>query len=320
MTYDATTNGDLRLKSDNGPTSLTIKQGAKLTLDTFNSDVDGKWTQMDGDLTLDNGTLKRGFTGPGTTVSGGALIFGSWRSRQNQQIDVNISNGGKIENDGQLWFGAGEDQGIGLEVTMTMNNGHLDLTGGANAPMTGLVEGDLTFFYDYDETNDAPKGENYSINFKGAGSITVDEDGIYVVTQDAGGNWDGLTKASYLDLWNKGILQANGLSGLDGATFGTYFNVTGAVGGADYKLTSLLTSGQAGDFNSDGKVDGADFLLWQRGGSPSPLSREISDLEGELWRRRDGRGLRGRGRVPEPTALFSALVALGGLGVWRSRR
>ena len=131
VTYDATANGDFRLKAVPGvPTSLTIREGAKLTLDTFNSDVDGKWTEMDGDLTLDNGTFKRTFTGPGTTVAGGALIFGSWRSFDGQVIKVDISNGGRIENDGQLWFGAGEDQGIGLEVPMTINNGHLDLTGG----------------------------------------------------------------------------------------------------------------------------------------------------------------------------------------------
>jgi len=321
VTYDAATNGDFRLKSDNGPTSLTIKQGAKLTLDSFNTDTDGKWSQIDGDLNLDNGTLKRTFTTPGSSVAGGALILGSWRSRQNQQIDVNISNGGRIENDGQVWFGAGEDQGIGLEVTMTINNGHLDLTGGTNAPMTGLVEGDLTFFYDYDDTISAPKGEKYSINFTGSGSITVDTAGIYVVTQDSVGNWDGLTNASYLDLWNKGILQANGLSGLDGATFGTYFSVAGAVGGANYKLTSLLTSGQAGDFDGDGDVDGADFLTWQRGGSPSPLSP--GDLA--TWKANFGAAVTVNaaasvGAVPEPTALFSAMVALCGLGVWRSRR
>jgi len=27
---------------------------------------------------------------------------------------------------------------------------------------------------------------------------------------------------------------------------------------------------QPGDFDEDGDVDGGDFLLWQRGGSPSP--------------------------------------------------
>ena len=108
--------------------------------------------------------------------------------------------------------------------------------------MTGLVEGDLTFFYDYDETNDAPKGEKYSVNFKGAGSITVDTAGIYVVTQDAGGNWDGLTNASYQDLWNKGILRSHGINGSDGADFNNFFTVTGAVGGADYKVTAKTAS------------------------------------------------------------------------------
>ena len=32
----------------------------------------------------------------------------------------------------------------------------------------------------------------------------------------------------------------------------------------------------AGDFDFDGDVDGADLLLWQRGGSPNPLG--ASDL------------------------------------------
>lgn len=37
----------------------------------------------------------------------------------------------------------------------------------------------------------------------------------------------------------------------------------------------------AGDFNTDGNIDGADFLLWQRGGSPDPNSPEdLADWQG----------------------------------------
>lgn len=35
-----------------------------------------------------------------------------------------------------------------------------------------------------------------------------------------------------------------------------------------------------GDFDGDGDVDGRDFLVWQRGGSPTPFS--ASDLA--MWR------------------------------------
>ena len=36
----------------------------------------------------------------------------------------------------------------------------------------------------------------------------------------------------------------------------------------------------AGDFNNNGVVDGADFLIWQRGESPNPLSQtDLADWE-----------------------------------------
>ena len=38
--------------------SLTIKQGASLSLDSH-SDVDGRWTRVGLDINLDNGTLRR---------------------------------------------------------------------------------------------------------------------------------------------------------------------------------------------------------------------------------------------------------------------
>jgi hypothetical protein len=43
---------------------------------------------------------------------------------------------------------------------------------------------------------------------------------------------------------------------------------------------SLAAAGQPGDFDIDGDVDGRDFLIWQRGGSPSPLSAsDLADWE-----------------------------------------
>ncbi len=52
-------------------------------------------------------------------------------------------------------------------------------------------------------------------------------------------------------------------------------NSDGNIDGVEYMLVQLITS-QAGDFDEDGDVDGADFLKWQRGESPLPLS--ASDL------------------------------------------
>lgn len=94
------------------------------------------------------------------------------------------------------------------------------------------------------------------------------------------------------------------LTGLDGAdvidlnAFTQRFSQTGPV-------TSL-----GGDFNNDKTVDGADFLRWQRGLSPTPLSQ--ADLS--IWRANFGQSLLAVpavSAVPEPsTALLIMLGAI----------
>jgi hypothetical protein len=76
----------------------------------------------------------------------------------------------------------------------------------------------------------------------------------------------------------------------------------------------LLTVGTlppAGDFNLDGRVDGADFLTWQRGDSPKPNSP--ADLA--TWRANLGLGAAtpAATAVPEPGTLASVALALAGL-------
>ncbi len=64
-----------------------------------------------------------------------------------------------------------------------------------------------------------------------------------------------------------------------------------------------------GDFDEDGDVDGQDFLAWQRGESPTPLSSE--DLT--AWQANYGAGaaLATFAAVPEPASLL--LAAMSGL-------
>jgi hypothetical protein len=77
--------------------------------------------------------------------------------------------------------------------------------------------------------------------------------GIYVAKQDSGGAFSALggapdlfTPIGYEDLWNLGILRANGQSGLTGATFSTYFTTTGTKFTPDYTLTSLVPGSGSG--------------------------------------------------------------------------
>jgi hypothetical protein len=75
------------------------------------------------------------------------------------------------------------------------------------------------------------------------------------------------------------------------------------------RLVNVVEGGMPGDFNGDRTVDGHDFLVWQRGESPSPLSS--SDLA--EWKANFGATLLAAVRatpVPEPGALALLLMGL----------
>lgn len=79
---------------------------------------------------------------------------------------------------------------------------------------------------------------------------------------------------------------------------------------ATFRLATVsFTSGTgpAGDYDGNGSVDGADFLTWQRGGSPNPLS--AGDLA--IWKSNFGSGgaVAAAAAVPEPAACVLASVA-----------
>jgi len=93
-----------------------------------------------------------------------------------------------------------------------------------------------------------------------------------------------------------------------------------------WDLADLYTTGEllvslsplASDFDEDGDVDGFDFLTWQRGGSPTPLSSgDLSD-----WQTNYGTVAplsAASAVVPEPSALLLGLMA-SLAGISRRRR
>jgi hypothetical protein len=79
----------------------------------------------------------------------------------------------------------------------------------------------------------------------------------------------------------------------------------------------LATPRPYGDHDNDGDVDGGDFLAWQRGQSPDPLSAiDLAD-----WKANFGAGspaIAGSTAMPEPSA--AVLLVIAGIGSrWRRR-
>lgn len=273
LSYDANAIGsDFRIKQGS---NLIIHEGATWVQATDATWSENRWTEMDlSRLEIDGGTFSRTGVVPGE--GGGALIFGSWRGDDNfgtvngqnatpgrvlgQTTSISLTNGGRLENEGQLWFGGWEDHPPGLTVGMTIDGGTVDLTGGDVEGVGDEADADLVFTYGLDDMGES-KNENYSINFTGPGSITVDSSGIVVPIKDPNDGWTGLDPVTYEELWDMGILQAFGQSGATEASFEEFFSVTGSLGADDYTLMSLIGDGVTlvGDCNGDGVLDATDL-------------------------------------------------------------
>jgi hypothetical protein len=79
----------------------------------------------------------------------------------------------------------------------------------------------------------------------------------------------------------------------------------------------VTTDALLGDFDGDGDVDGRDFLEWQRGNSPDPLSS--ADLA--AWQENYGNtgGVAAVSAVPEPMGITLMLLLSGVLATRKSR-
>lgn len=338
--FNADEAGDFHVRQGS---TMTIAEGASWTQLTTSDWAENRWTQLDlSELILDGGSFNRIGSGPGD--GGGALIFGSWRGDDNfdqvpppQEINVDIVNGGSMMNEGQVWFGGGEDHPAGLIVNFTINDGSLDFTGGDMQADDNVPPADMVFFYDIDEDGkytDQPgdrKDEDYNINFTGPGTITLDN-GIIMPFKTDGGDWTNLDPVSYEDVWSAGVLQANGMDNESGFNFSDFFRVEGDPGSDNYTLISLVgeSNGIDGDINMDGKVDATDLniigLNWQMDGKTA----EEGDLTGDgvvnaadlniiglNWQA----GAAAPAAVPEPSSSFLlSLAMLVGLSALRKRQ
>lgn len=186
--YPAATLGDL--KAENGG---SIRIAGTLTQQTTH------WTQ------INNGTLVIEGNGVFRRATGGNLVIGFTNASNSA---VTISDSGALEVPGELWLGHNTNNADHIAA--------LNIVGGGSVFTQGAVG---LWIWDYD----AP-GSSMSINFSGpaGGQITVsDRIGIRPFGGEAN------NQADWRDLWNLGLLTAEGVSGLTGASFDDYFRTSG---------------------------------------------------------------------------------------------
>ncbi len=195
-------------------------------------------------------------------------------------------------------------------ATMTSTARAFSLTGTepANARLVGktlTVDGDLTM------------GANSTLAFDIAdiGRDFIDVTGIATL--------DGMIDVTQLGSFTPAAgMTYTILSAAGGITdLGVDFNLPAGFRTSIVDMTDLvLTFGLQGDFNNDGVVDAADYVLWRKSGG--------NDAAYQLWRSNFGSGAGGgaafgvdQQAVPEPATWFLVLlISLAGLALRRSER
>ncbi len=117
-----------------------------------------------------------------------------------------------------------------------------------------------------------------------------------------------LNSTSPVGTWNFTQARAVAPAGTASVEFFALFvdQSAGTVYADDLQAMLIVDEGTPGDFDADDDVDGRDFLVWQRGGSPTALS--ATDLT--AWQTNYGAPLVAIQAVPEPSSVCLALLGL----------
>jgi hypothetical protein len=157
-----------------------------------------------------------------------------------------------------------------------------------------------------------------------------DENGVVVGMGEQGVTDGTLTFPVTLNSVGFDSLRIGGPSGLTSAG-------TGATGFDNIllQLIDVVTPGNSADFNSNGTIDAADYVVWRNntpliGGATQSQGDangdgNVDDTDYELWRASFGSNVPGGGlgaasTVPEPASVALMLVAMVALGAVRGRR
>ena len=160
-------------------------------------------------------------------------------------------------------------------------------------------------------------------------------DGGSVAGDTPGEGWDQAGGSNANQLVEQFLGAAGStIAGNQSFNLGTAYNTSifGSVADGDLEFTYAASGGAVlsglvtyvgggglpGDFNNSGKVDGADFLLWQRNfGQPGYDAASLAQWKANFG---SGSAVAAAGAVPEPAAICMIVIAGAALAASRSKR
>lgn len=209
------------------------------------------------------------------------------------------------------------DRGLNLILPNEPNNGNLNLRVNGDGTIQTVTSTPSVAWVDVPNLSNAVE---FSVDGNGDGDFDDPEDTLNVYRLVLQGDYStanpeytvSLSGANSTDL----VLSGGASNWFtsppgEGSSIGS-LSISAARSGGNYVVDNILVRSLAvgpGDFDGDGDVDAADFLAWQRGESPDPLSS--TDLA--TWQQNYGTGgLQVNSiAVPEPKCLL--LLLIGGL-------
>ena len=222
--------------------------------------------------------------------------------------DINVGLGATLDIDSQVDLNGN---------TLSIQSGTVSLNDKVTTAGTGTVVNDATLTGGGTINGDLDNNGTLIAEILGTGPFDINGlditgtatlDGIL----DISGGFSPVTAGPYT------VLTAGSIFGTPTLSLSVAADILYDISFTATEVLLTATVVANGDFDGNLVVDGADFLLWQRGGSPTPFSP--GDLA--LWQSQYGMTfpLAAAAAVPEPGGLTLMLVGLAGLmGRFRGR-
>jgi fibronectin-binding autotransporter adhesin len=320
-----TTGGTLTLGSATSPSTITLASTSTTGPVTLTFASTGR--------TIINDTIQDSPGAPITHIAVNNSSTTTFNGAQNTDGNFTVSGTNATVIVNGTRSGAGNLAVAGSGAKLFVNgsktgSGAVTINSNSTLAGTGSIDGDVT-----NNGTIAPgtvAGIPGTLNL--TGNVTNNANSLWVIglagmsagKLDIGGNLD-LSSVDSLDVIGTGSGSSWLIATYSGTLTGTFDNVAAGYT-VDYGTSGQIilnaAAALAGDYNNDGKVDAADYVVWRK----DPASHGGDPNGYNTWRQNFGNSsgsgsgaINARGAVPEPATVVLILLANAQFLTWKRR-